>query len=108
MAKREAALSGGDGGIVSIATCKDLGHKRIELSVVASKAKQSNSIESFMIIGFLACCLPRSLHSLAMTQEHVIASERRERGKQRATKHKENPNTFDCHEASASRNDNKI
>ena len=36
MAKREAALSGGDGGIVSIATCKDLGHKRIELSVVAS------------------------------------------------------------------------
>ena len=36
MAKRETALSGGDGGIVSIATCKDLGHKRIELSVIAS------------------------------------------------------------------------
>ena len=36
MAKREAALSGGDGGIVSIATCKDSGHKRIELSVIAS------------------------------------------------------------------------
>ena len=46
MAKREAALSGGDGGIVSIATCKDLGHKRIELSVVASKAKQSTSKKS--------------------------------------------------------------
>ena len=60
MAKREAALSGGDGGIVSIATCKDLGHKRIELSVIASKAKQSNGMESFMILGFFACCLPRS------------------------------------------------
>ena len=65
MAKREAALSGGDGGIVSVATCKDLGHKRIELSVVASKAKQSNGLEFFMILGFLARCLPRSLAVLA-------------------------------------------
>ena len=39
MAKREAALSGGDGGIVSVATCKDSGHKRIELSVVASESE---------------------------------------------------------------------
>ena len=46
MAKREAALSGGDGGIVSIATCKDLGHKRIEVSVVASESEAIERIRS--------------------------------------------------------------
>ncbi|MDE7217803.1 MAG: hypothetical protein K2N20_06915, partial [Helicobacter sp.] len=35
---------------------------------------------------------------------NVIASECNERGNQRVT----NPNTFDCHEASASRNDTRI
>ena len=46
MAKREAALSGGDGGIVSVATCKDLGHKRIELSVIASVSEAIERVRS--------------------------------------------------------------
>ena len=88
MAKREAALSGGDGGIVSIATCKDLGHKRIELSVIASKAKQSNGLESptaylslRVSIAILACVIvgetlcshakPTSPHSSCLQKERT-------------------------------------
>ncbi|MDE7173630.1 MAG: hypothetical protein K2N70_04705, partial [Helicobacter sp.] len=37
----------------------------------------------------------------------VIASERRERGNQRVMNPKKNPDTVDCHEANASRNDKK-
>ena len=88
MAKREAALSGGDGGIVSVATCKDLGHKRIELSVIASKAKQSNGLESptaylslRVSIAILACVIvgetlcshakPTSPHSSSLQKERT-------------------------------------
>ena len=39
--------------------------------------------------------------SVSETSLFVIASERRERGKQQAR----NPDTVDCHEAKASRND---
>ena len=64
MAKREAALSGGDGGIVSIATCKDLGHKRIELSVIAS---ESEAIERHGIFhdSRIPCLLIATLVTLA-------------------------------------------
>ena len=64
MAKREAALSGGDGGIVSIATCKDLGHKRIEVSVVAS---ESEAIERHGIFhdSRIPCSLIATLAMLA-------------------------------------------
>ena len=49
--------------------------------VIASKAKQSNGMESFMILGFLACCLPRSPNGLARNDEMFRLAPQHDKGK---------------------------